>query len=126
MTDKPQQLTEDCLVEFTGGFGFRAVFSYYEHWTDLKVYEITSRTIDGMPSFDRAGATSWPDPVDSIDDAEIYLKGYIKWDGCSELDQGCPHWCGPRDYKKHIALLEHLYRRSQELMTSGNWEPWDG
>jgi len=126
MTDKLQQLTEDCLVDVAGGFGFRVVFSYLEHWTDLKVYKITSRDTDGLLSFDRKNARSLPDPVESIDEAEVYLEGYIKWDGCSELDQGRPHWCGPFDYKQHIALLEHLYRRSQELMTRGNWEPWDG
>jgi len=124
-SDKPLQLTEDCLVDIAGGF--RVVFSYLEHWTDLKVYKIAGRDLDDdRASFDRAGAMNSSDLVYDIEKAETYLEGYIKWDGCSELDQGCPHWCGPRDYKQHIALLEHLYRRSQELMARGNWEPWDG
>jgi len=113
-------ITEDCL----GEFGFRVVWKVLPHWADVRVYEITSRE-DGTPGFDRRGARSLPDPVHDITDAEVYLKGYIKWDGCSELDQGCPHWCGPIYYKKHIALLEWLYKRAQELMEAGNWSPWD-
>jgi hypothetical protein len=115
-------LIEDCLAN---PFGFRVRWEYESHSAKLSIYEIVSRDQDNTPYFHRDGATISPDNVKNIQEAEVYLSGYIKWDGCSELDQGCPHWCGPTDYKKHIALLEWSYRRAQELMEAGNWSPWD-
>lgn len=58
------------------------------------------------------------------DDSEVYLKGYVKWDGCTELDMGCPHWCGPDGYIRHAELLKHIYHRAFELMKRTPDEAW--
>lgn len=113
--EEEKTLTEDVL----GEFGFRVVWRYRPHWADVRVYDITSRTVDGEPLFDRDGRTSLPDPVDSIEEAEVYLDGFVKWDGCSELDQGNPHWCGAVGFGQHILLLEYIYKRAFQLMGGG-------
>lgn len=125
MSIEKTELVEDMLDDF----GFRVRWRYSEYWADVEVFEYIGQEYpDGKPGakfFNRKDWKSSPDPVYSIDEAEPYLTGFIKWDGCSELDIGCPHWCGPRDYRKHFEILEALYRRAQSLMASGNFDPWD-
>lgn len=99
----PTCVTEDVL----GDYGFRLEWSVHSHYA-----EVTARLIN-----DRDG--------DSVDvDDEVYLTGYVKWDGCTELDQGCNHWCGPCHYTRHFALLKHIYLRAFELMDRTPWEEW--
>lgn len=121
--DDRQTITEDIF----GTFGFRLVWTYAEHWCDVKVYEVETRGNDGAPGFHRRDAPCSPDPVPDIADADTYLEGYVKWDGCAELNQGCPHWCGPADFVKHCELLRYIYTRANELMgrnppEDGTWE----
>jgi hypothetical protein len=52
----------------------------------------------------------------SLPSDELYLRGYVRWDGCSEIRFGDYHWCGWKDWRKHMELLSHLYLRAFELM----------
>jgi len=129
--NEPQktELIEDMLVT-EHDFGFRVRWRYSEYWADVEAFEYIGCEVNpdgsnGAKFFNRKDHFG-PEPVPSIDEAEPYLAGFIKWDGCSEFDFGHPHWCGPDDYRKHFRLLETLYRRAQELMTHGNHDPWDG
>jgi hypothetical protein len=124
-TSENTELVEDALVN--AEFGFRVHWKYSSHWADVEVYEYIGEEVSNPPRkfFNRKNWVSSPDPVYSIDEAEPYLTGYIKWDGCSELNIGCPHWCGPYQYKKHFALLEWLYKRSRELLEAGKEYGWD-
>lgn len=96
-------------------FGFRLRWEVQDHWADVRAYEVVAIGAEGK-LYQRKDSSFSPDPVESLDEAEVYLEGYIKWDGCSELDMGCPHWCGPGDWQKHIKLLEHIWRTAFELM----------
>jgi hypothetical protein len=107
-------------VEHFDGFSVR--FKYLPHWADVEVFEHIG--INQPILYNKKDAVSLPDPVESIDEAEPYLTGYIKWDGCSEFEFGRPHWCGPRSYLLHFRILETIYKRAQELMPSGNDDPW--
>jgi hypothetical protein len=120
MSDK-RTTTEDVL----GDFGFRMVWSVSDLWADVTAYEITGRGMEeNAPLFERKGATCGPDHVESHEDAEEYLDGYVKWDGCTELDMGRPHWCGPYGYKKHCALLRYIYERAFQLMGREPDDAW--
>lgn len=113
--------TEDIL----GEFGFRVRWSVSNTWADVAVFDITGRDANSnVALFNRRDWVALPDPVESIEEAESYLEGFVKWDGCTELNQGQPHWCGPEDYKKHIALLRYIYRRAFELMGHKPETPW--
>lgn len=121
MSDEKKTTVEDV----GGEWGFRLVWSVQPYWADVTAYKVSGIDTTGpMPLFDRKGATSWPDGVSDHNDAEPYLTGYIKWDGCIELDQGRPHWCSPIDIKKHCSLLRYIYERSFELMGREPEEPW--
>lgn len=129
MSDKTV-LIEDVL----GDFGFRVKWTYESHWADVEVYEIVARSegdvrgVFDVPHFNRAGYMSSDDQVEEIHGAEKYINGFIKWDGCAELDQGNPHWCGVECFKKHCALLEYLWKRSGELLSGRemmDFAPWE-
>ncbi len=121
--DEKRITIEDVL----GEFGFRIEWSALDHWADFKVYDICGRGPE--PMFHKKDASSYPDSVTDTAGADLYVSGYIKWDGCSQMDWGpeCSHFCGADAFKKHIALLKHLYLRAPELMgrgVDGLDEPW--
>lgn len=103
---------------------FRAAWQAENYSAKVTVYEILWME-DGAPVFQDASASVGPTPVSDTERAEVYLSGFVKWDGCTELDMGCPHWCGPDGYKRHIALLEYIYKRAHELMEREPEDPWD-
>ena len=115
-------MVEDIL----GEFGFRVRWTVDDYWASVEVYEIVSIECETERIlFPAVDCRVLPfDNTDNIDEAEKYLEGYVKWDGCTELDQGRPHWCGPTGYKKHIALLGYIYKRAFELMGRELEEKW--
>lgn len=125
MTEPMTVLTEDFVDSH--GFGFRAQFTYSTYWTDVVVYEIIAVVeAEGgdKPVFHMKDAANCAEHVESVGEADVYFSGYIKWDGCSEFDFSRPHWCGPRNYKAHFAILRAVYKRAQGLMARGNDDPW--
>jgi len=118
--EQKTHLTEDVL----GEFGFRIKWSYLPHWTDFKVYRIIGRTLDGIPQFQKEGASTAPTFFTNEKGAVVYAEGYIKWDGCNEIDWGCHHLCGASYLKGHIKLIRYLHDRAMELMGS-NEDPWE-
>jgi hypothetical protein len=127
MNEQPKtELVEDVLAAF-GDFGFCVRWRYSSHWADVEVFKYIGKEMSDPPRlfFNRKDWVAGPDPVYSMDEAEVYLEGYIKWDGCCELDMGCPHWCGPEDFKQHFRLLEWIYKRSRELLEAGREYGWD-
>ena len=109
-----------------GPFGFTLRWKADDYRAEFEVFAITGEAGQEVPipTYDRRGAMSTPDPVESIEQAEIYLEGHVKWDGCSEIDMGQEHWCGPLEWKAHCALLEHVYKRAFELMQREPEESW--
>lgn len=111
-----------------GEFGFCVRWKCQDHWADVEVFEIIARDEGNLPMYELKGARVLPsDSTTEPDDAEPYLKGFVKWDGCAELDMGRPHWCGGASFKKHCDLLKHIYHRAFELMgrepdvSDGGW-----
>lgn len=106
------------VEDILGESGFTLRWAILPHWVDVVAFEKIGTECSDPPKtlYQRKGATISPDTVYHIDEAEPYLEGYVKWDGCTELNQGQPHWCGLSGYKKHCDLLQYIYIRSQQLM----------
>jgi hypothetical protein len=123
MKEEKRVTVEDIL----GEFGFRVRWRVDDYWASVEVYEVVAIEC-GTERILFAREDQRPpsnDDTDNVDEAEKYLEGFIKWDGCTELNQGRPHWCGPDGYKKHIALLEYIYKRAFELMGREPEERWE-
>ena len=118
-TEERRVTVEDVL----GEFGFRVRWSVTDYHAEVEAYELVSSVPEKV--FAQKNWRSLPSDVTTdIDEGEIYLTGFVKWDGCTELSQGQPHWCGPDGYKKHIALIKYIYHRAFELMGREPEEPW--
>ena len=82
------------------------------HWLDFEVYEITG-WIDGTPVKTEYRSKDGVTDTLNIEDAEPYFKGFIKWDGCAELDLRT-HICG---YTTDIQeVLKTLYQIAKDHM----------
>lgn len=59
--------------------------------------------------------TSWDGETGEPVDKERYLKGYIKWDGCSHIwfgeeeGQGYIHLCGKRYFDRHKEVMDAIW-----------------
>lgn len=126
MNDEKRITVED-YDPMDDGFGFRCKWAVSDHWADVTVYEVVATGGKGeydKKFFDRKPWNGSGDHVEDIALADEYLEGFVKWDGCTELNQGQPHWCGPHGYKKHIAILKYIYQRAHQLMGREPETPW--
>lgn len=112
--------------EILGDFGFRVLWGVSDTWANVAAF-----VIEQYEDSDAGWEAEFTPDDDSVRgltphvyEAEPYLQGYVKWDGCAELDQGGPHWCGAKHFKRHMKLLEHVYKRAMELMGRSEY-PWD-
>lgn len=110
---------------------FIIVWCADNHWADFKVYRAEEGRFTGKdktltPFFqplDIVPGQSW-DMTPDIDKANPYLEGFIKWDGCSEM-QFSDHLCGATGFYHHMAVLEFIYKRAAFVMGRDTLnEPW--
>jgi hypothetical protein len=85
---------------------------------DFKIYEIVGVFDDGQRDF--SGETD-------IKEAEVFLSGSVKWDGCSnwtfdEQDRGVMiHGCDKNDLLRIGKIMAECWEWTKELC-----EKWDG
>ena len=104
---------------------FSIAYEADEYNCDFRVYEIIGWQ-DSVQLFNRKGYTSSPDPVEDIEDAQIFLHGHIKWDGCSnwhfdEQDSVMLHFCSKKQGEDIGKLFSQLYKIAEENISN-----WDG
>lgn len=111
-------------IEFTA-----ITTSVSEHVVEYVVYAIEGVTTEGIVLWHAAGAT-WPDPVADLTQAEIYLHGSVKWDGCSnwhfdEQDRLMLHGCTRRDLMNLGEVLARCWDWTRELLPNFEGEKAD-
>lgn len=81
---------------------------------------------DGPPQYQRADALCSPDLVESIDGAEVFAEGSVKWDGCADFtisEEGvCIHTCTRADMIAIGTLIARVHDVAAELMPMADWE----
>jgi hypothetical protein len=92
-------------------------FRVFSHWIEFTVFEIGMGS-DGaggftVPHFHRKGAADSGDMTTDRAEAEPYVRGTIKWDGCSHVyfgdEDGYLHLCGRRSFDDLRALLDRAW-----------------
>lgn len=82
--------------------------------------EVTGVQEDGTKFYWRKGADSSMGDTSDFNDAERYIDGMVKWDGCSHYnfgdENGYLHLCGAADIEKLGNVVETIYERCGELM----------
>lgn len=51
-------------------------------------------------------------------DSNRYADGFVKWDGCTEIQETDHHWCGGFHVSIHLKLIAYLYTHAFDLMLS--------
>lgn len=103
------------------GGKFFVLWETEDTFAQITVHKIAGRDAAGLPLFDGSSGLHTGD----TDVAEVYLEGFIKFDGEASLDQAAPHWEGLDDFKAHTALLRYLYERAFDLMGREPGQPWE-
>jgi hypothetical protein len=116
MTETPVKTLD---LPASGSGEYHIVAEVHEYRLEFKCYEQTAKNMDGTPCYQRRGAMSSPDFVDSIHEAEVFLSGSIKWDGCAnvrfdEQDEVMLHFCGQDETDKIGLLFAKLYALAAE------------
>jgi len=91
-------------------------------YVNFKAYEIVGYGVN--PStilYHLENYTGSGDETETLDKAQVYLSGSIKWDGCSnmqfdEQENVMLHFCGKHNIEKLGTLLSRLYELAAEMM----------
>lgn len=123
------------IIEDVGGeFGATVRYQVHENNCSVEFFaaEILGRTEDGNAIYWGKDANSFPSDKDAykVDDAERYVAGFVKWDGCSHVDfgdeNGQLHMCGRGDFNKLAAILAEIYERCGTLMKAAGTNLLEG
>ena len=95
------------VIEEYGGNFLLKLTAQEPHFIEFDVYEIAAWSVDKKT-----------DEIEQPCEIELYLSGYIKWDGCSHIwfgeeedgkHDGYLHLCGKHRWDKHIQLMQELF-----------------
>lgn len=85
-----------------------------EYRMEFKVYEVNSWDAE--------------EPGNTPVDDELYVQGYIKWDGCSDVYFGIEenghslHLCGKTDWILHAEVMMAIYNLAADTIKNYNKE----
>ena len=84
------------------------------------IYDI-AELFESVPCWHRAGASCWPDSVDTLEEAEVYLTGEVKIDGCSdwhfdEQDRLMLHGCSRDDVERFGKIMAACWDWATEIL----------
>jgi hypothetical protein len=105
---------------------FYVVATPHSHYVDYAIYDIEGEYSDETPLFHKKGSITSPDPVEEIENAEPYLHGSVKWDGCSDwhfdAQEGVMlHGCSRNDISRFGEVMARCWDWTQDLCE--NWDP---
>ena len=92
------------IIENWKDLDVTVVVEVEDYCVSFKIYEVIGWTQGAsgewdVPDYQRDDAKDCGDWTDSVDDAELFMRGFVKWDGCSnwsfDSTQKCMyHACG--------------------------------
>lgn len=89
------------IIQHEQDLGYVIAYTVEEYRVAFKLYDVVGYELSGddlgveTPMFDSAKS---PGGTTALDDAEVFLEGWVKWDGCSDwkTEQGYFHRCSRR------------------------------
>lgn len=75
----------------------------------------------GVQGYDENGPIWWKDGASTLDDADVFVSGDVRWDGCTnyETDRDCmAHACSRESLVALGVLLGRIFDQSAALMTT--------
>jgi len=85
-----------------------------DHVLEFVSYKIRGRNDDGKPFYERDDDEPSVNHTESLSDAQPFCSGFVKWDGCSnvqfdEQEKVMLHFCDRREAGDVGRLLEAVY-----------------
>lgn len=113
----PRVSIEDVLPDH-GSFGFLARWEVADAVARVRMWEWVAKESNGTRLLRKRSDDF--DVTTNAEEAELYLSGSIKWDGCSSFDfhhdDTEKHLCGLSAYQDFCAVLRYVWTRAFELM----------
>ena len=126
-------MNEPIIEEVGGEFGatVRYLLNDYGVAVDFFAAEILGREGDtNKPLYWRKGSDSSEDNTSNFSDAERYVEGSVKWDGCSHVsfgdENGYLHLCGRADFDKLAEVLTTIHERCGEIIQAAGTNLLEG
>lgn len=109
---------------------FTIVAEPHDYYVTYTIYDIQgfgegdTKDVFDKPLWPRAGATSSPDCVETLEESEPYLHGDVKWDGCSnwefdEQERVMLHGCSRKGVQRFGEVMAMCWDWTKELCP--NW-----
>ena len=104
--------------------GFTVIAEISDYHVDYYIYEQEGIMADGKVLFHKKDSDVSPDPVETIDESEVYASGFVKWDGCSnwyfdEQERVMLHGCDKDDLLNLGKILAECWEWTKVLCN--NW-----
>lgn len=113
------------LVKHFSYLQFTIVAIPGDYEVQYKVYSHDGWDVNlDCPLYHRQGASCYPDFAETLEEAEVYLHGSVKWDGCSdwaidELSRAMIHGCCKEDLLSIGQIMAEAWDWTAELCP--NW-----
>lgn len=125
MTTLPQRIWHNFDLEFT------IVAKIHQNKVEYIIYNIEgyaqgdSLGVFDRPMWHKAGDNFYPSAVDTLEEAEPYLHGHVKRDGCSdwyfdEQDRSMLHGCCREDIQRFGDVMAACWDWTAELLEGFN------
>lgn len=126
MSDGNNDLPAEIIEHYEDlGYAVR-VKATSEHIADVRVLKLIGKDTGGTWLYQDAEADCSPTPVEDIDKAEWFLRGSVKWDGCSNLEFNDTdvmlHFCGKKDAMNVGVLLGRVYDLAHRVIVAADGE----
>ena len=90
-------------------------------YVDFEVFEILGNEDGAESTFWKKGEMSNFPGTTSIEEAEYFVKGFIKWDACANIEfNNMIHFCGPTHVKNFGTLMTRLFDLAYEMMPTAD------
>lgn len=108
-------------IKHFNDLSFSVKATVHSHYVDYAGYYHEGYSPDGTPMFTERGALTHPSPVETMDEAEPYFHGSVKWDGCSnwnfdEQERCMLHGCSKSDIVNLGLILGECWEWTKELL----------
>lgn len=113
-------------IQHVKNLDFTIIAHVEQNSVSFDIYDIEGwtegvRGVFDVPIWHRSGSTHWPDPVSRVEEAERFLHGVVKWDGCSdwhfdEQDRNMLHSCGLHGLQRMGDVMAFCWNWASELL----------
>ena len=92
-----------------------------DYYVDFEAFEILGDEDGAEPRYWKKGEMSSFPGTTILEEAEYQIKGYIKWDGCANVDfNNSVHLCGPTEAKNLASLIIRLHDLAYNMLPSAD------